>query len=66
MSRSTSGVTRRDVALAFVAASAVANAQQAHGEDLLASAIEQVKGTSETLRKFEVPTATEPSFVFRP
>jgi hypothetical protein len=60
------GLTRRDVGLALVAASSVAVAQQPSADDLLASARDQVKENSETLRKFKVPTATEPSFVFRP
>ena len=66
MKEPSSGVTRRDVGLAFVAASAVALAQQPAAEDLLTSAREQVKRTSETLRDFKIPTATEPSFAFRP
>ena len=66
---STSGVSRRELALAFAVASAsVAAAQQsaAPAEDLLGSAREQVKNNGETLRNFKVPTATEPSFTFHP
>jgi hypothetical protein len=66
MKEPSKGVTRRDVALVFVATSAVGLAQQAPAEDLVASAREQVRSNSETLRKFKVPTATEPSFAFRP
>ena len=66
MKRETNAITRRDIGLAFVAASAVAVAQQPPAEDLLASAREQVRQNGETLRNFKVPIATEPSFAFRP
>ncbi|HYP09377.1 MAG TPA: hypothetical protein VER03_24345 [Bryobacteraceae bacterium] len=62
------GVTRRDLGIALAAASAavVAAQETAPTEDLLGAVREQVKTNSQTLRAFEVPTATEPSFAFRP
>lgn len=66
---STPAVTRRELALALATGSAaVAIAQQpaAPPEDLLGSAREQVKSIGESLRNFQVPTATEPSFTFHP
>ena len=67
MMKRTSAMTRRDVGLAFMAASGVvAVAQQPPSEDLLAAARARVKTNSETLRSFKLPIATEPSFVFRP
>ena len=60
------GVTRRGVALAFVASAAAVAQQPSTPEDLNALAREQAKQHSNTLRSFEVPIATEPSFAFRP
>jgi hypothetical protein len=61
-------MTRRELAIALTAA-APAMAQQPAArlpEDVDTAAGEQVARTRETLRKFRVPIATEPSFVFRP
>lgn len=61
------GVSRRELGLAIVTASAAAAvAQQPAAEDLLAAERHRVKSASETLRNFRIPSATEPSFVFRP
>jgi hypothetical protein len=65
----TRGISRRELGVAIAASavtSAMAQQPPAVTQDLAAAAREQVKTNSETLRKFEVPTATEPSFVFRP
>jgi hypothetical protein len=66
-------MTRRDLGLALAAA-APAPAQQpvrttppqAPAADADTAAREQVTRTRETLRKFKVPIATEPSFTFQP
>ena len=66
--RPATGMTRRAIGRTLLAAApaAAAFAQQPPAEDLVASARDQAKRTSETLRSFKVPIATEPSFAFRP
>ncbi|HYI96257.1 MAG TPA: hypothetical protein VEX68_22130 [Bryobacteraceae bacterium] len=66
-------MTRRDLGITFAAAAALAHrpanplsAAQAPASDLDAAAREQVQRTRETLRKFKVPIAIEPSVTFRP
>ena len=66
MNATSKGVTRRKLGLTFMAMPAAALAQQPPAEDVLAVARDQVKSTSEELRKYKVPIATEPSFAFRP
>jgi hypothetical protein len=65
-------LSRRQLAAAVVAAAPVlaqtgtAQRPALPGDDLNASAREQVKRTSETLAKTAVPMLLEPSFAFRP
>ena len=67
-------MTRRDLGMALAAAApALAqqpapnpSASQTPAGDVDTAAREQVKRTRDTLRKFKVPIATEPSFTFRP
>ena len=66
-------MTRRDLGITFAAAVALSQrtsdtlqAAQAPAADVDAAAREQVQRTRETLRKFKVPIATEPSVTFRP
>jgi hypothetical protein len=66
-------MTRRDLGITFAGAAALSQrpsntlqAAQAPAPDLDAAAREQVQRTRETLRKFKVPIATEPSVTFRP
>lgn len=68
MRRSDTVLTRRDLGLALAVGSAAATAvaQQPPAEDLLASAREQVKRNGDAMRSVKIPTATEPSFTFRP
>ena len=66
-------MTRRDLGISFAAAAALAQrpvdplqAAQAPAPDLDSAAREQVQRTGETLRKFKIPIATEPSVTFHP
>ena len=62
-------VTRRDIAAAVAAfpllARPGANAQTAPADEV-AAVRQQRQRTTEELRRFKVPIATEPSFAFRP
>lgn len=59
------GITRRNLGLTIVASAAGALAQQPPTEDLAGAARERLKQNIATLRKFQIPLATEPSFTFR-
>lgn len=67
MIRRKDGVSRREIAAALaLAVPAMAQQPPASAEDLDAAAREQFARSGDLLRKFKVPTATEPSFAFRP
>lgn len=61
-------MTRRELAIAIAATTPLLAQQTADRppEDVDAAAHEAVKRNRELLRKFQVPIATEPSFIFRP
>ena len=60
------GITRRMLAATALAPAAVAMQPPPAPADELAAVRQQSQRTTETLRKFKVPMATEPSFAFRP
>lgn len=64
MKQADKGLTRRQLGVSL-AALAPLPAQQPPGDEL-ATAREQLKRNSAALRKFHVPTLSEPSFVFKP
>jgi hypothetical protein len=66
MNRAKSGVTRRDLGLAFAASIPLAAQQTTVPEDLMANAREQWKQSGDRLRKVKIPIGTEPGFIFRP
>jgi len=58
--------TRRQLAIGLAAAPLLAQAPApAANPNSIETAREQVKRNSEILAKFQIPQATEPSFVFR-
>lgn len=58
--------TRRQLAIGLGAAPLLAQAPPAAPDpNSIETAREQVKRNSETLAKFQIPQATEPSFLFR-
>jgi hypothetical protein len=60
-------LTRREWAAALGATAATAaHAQTAASDDALADARDDVREALERLRKFNLPAATEPAFVFKP
>jgi hypothetical protein len=63
MKRDRRGVTRRQIAAAFLAAPAVAQTPPVSD---LEAVRRQTQQTREQLRKFKVPQLLEPSFAFRP
>ena len=61
-----SGVTRRQLAAAMMAAPAVAQTPPAKPANELEAARTEVSRAGDALRKFKVPQLVEPSFLFRP
>ena len=59
------GITRRHLAGALTAAPLLAQ-NAVKTEDDLAASREQVKRNSDQIRRFNLPQATEPGFIFRP
>jgi hypothetical protein len=61
-----SGVTRRQLAAAMMAAPAAAQTPPAKPANELEAARSEVRRASDTLRKFKVPQLLEPAITFRP
>jgi len=61
------GITRRELAVAAVSATAMTQAQQrpAGAADPLQAARDRMKTNSDALAKLQVPMATEPAFQFK-
>ncbi|MEO8128819.1 MAG: hypothetical protein ABI822_17075 [Bryobacteraceae bacterium] len=59
--------TRRDLAALLSATPLLAQAPPAEpAADDASIAREKIKANAELIRKFDLPTATEPSFIFKP
>jgi len=59
--------TRRDLAAILGAAPLLAQAPLAEpAADDASIARDKIKGNTELIRKFDLPSATEPSFIFKP
>ena len=63
-------IRRRDLAIAIAAvvpgAAQVTPTGKPSTDDLIASAREEWKASSDKLKKVKIPVGTEPSFIFRP
>jgi hypothetical protein len=62
-------LTRRQLAASLLAATpllAQAPAPQPQSPDDATAARDKMKGNIEQIRKFDLPVATEPSFIFQP
>jgi hypothetical protein len=60
------GLTRRGLAAAFAATPLLAQAPAAQQTDELAAARESAKRNAAQIRKHQISTLAEPSFVFKP